>query len=128
MYEMHYFSYKFLKIVKRGAHRPQRSLIFDFGFLKLRDLAKLCFLKLIMSKSNFRKISYNVISVTSSFLRHRKTSSNYFETTRSQGHKIFLFWDPPNQNFWLRQWEIITAIYGGMSLRSSSAPVPRLIL
>jgi len=41
-----------------------------------RDLAKLCIFKLIMAKSNFQKISYDVISVMSSLLRHRKTSPN----------------------------------------------------
>jgi len=40
--------------------------------LKLRDLAKFWFFKLSMTKSNFKKI----ISVTSSLLRHRKTSPN----------------------------------------------------
>jgi len=34
---------------------PQRPLTFDFGDLKLRDLAKLCFFKQIMTKSNFKK-------------------------------------------------------------------------
>jgi len=38
---MHYFSYKFSKIL-------------DFGDLKLHDLAKLWFFKLIMTKSNFK--------------------------------------------------------------------------
>jgi len=41
---MHYFSYKRSKIV---------LFAFDFGDLKLRDLAKLWFFKLIMTKSNF---------------------------------------------------------------------------
>jgi len=45
---MHYFSNKFLKI-------PQRHLIFDFGDLKLCDLAKFWFFKLIMMKPNFKK-------------------------------------------------------------------------
>jgi len=43
-----------------GAQSPQRfaifeeqNLIFDFGDLKLRDLAKLLFFKLITMKSNF---------------------------------------------------------------------------
>jgi len=35
-----------------GALRPQRPLIFNFGDLKLRNLAKLCFFKPIMTKSN----------------------------------------------------------------------------
>jgi len=33
----------------------QKSLTFDFGDLKLRDLAKLWFFKLILTKSNFKK-------------------------------------------------------------------------
>jgi len=37
------------------ALRPQRPLIFDFGKLKLYDVAKFCFFKLIMTKSNFKK-------------------------------------------------------------------------
>jgi len=37
--------------------RPQLPLIFDFGDLKMRDLTKLCFFKLIMTESNFKKIS-----------------------------------------------------------------------
>jgi len=55
MTKMHYFSNKFSKIFKpcMGALRRQRPLIFDFGDLKLRVLAKLCFFKLIMIKSSF---------------------------------------------------------------------------
>jgi len=45
---MHYFSNKFSKIAKR-------PLVFNFGELKLRNLAKLCFFKLTMTKSNFKK-------------------------------------------------------------------------
>jgi len=37
-----------------GTFRPQRSLIFDFGDLKYRDLPKLCFFKLILIKSNLK--------------------------------------------------------------------------
>jgi len=49
-----------------GAHRSQRPLIFNIGDLKLRDLIKLCFFKLIVTKLNFKK------SVMTSFLwRHR---------------------------------------------------------
>jgi len=48
-----------------GALRLQRLLIFNISDLKLRDLTKLGFLKLIMTRSNFKKISYDVISVTS---------------------------------------------------------------
>jgi len=53
-----------------GALRLQRNLIFNFGDLKLHDVAKFCFFKLIMMKSNFKK------SVMTSWpLCHRKTSS-----------------------------------------------------
>jgi len=47
-----------------GALRPQCSLIFNFGELELCNLAKLWFFKLIMSKSNFKKINYDVFLVT----------------------------------------------------------------
>jgi len=36
------------------ALRPQHPLIFSIGNLKLRDLAKLWFSKLILTKSNFK--------------------------------------------------------------------------
>jgi len=87
MPEMHSFSNKFSKIAKRWGLfalcplRPQRSLIFDFVVLKLRDVAKFCFFKLIMTKSNFKKL------VMKSFLwrhghyitekRHQKTPQNF---------------------------------------------------
>jgi len=38
-----------------GTLRPQHPKIIDFFELKLRDLAKLYFLKLILAKSNFKK-------------------------------------------------------------------------
>jgi len=48
MSKMHYFSNKFPKISKAlGAFRPQRLLTFNTGDLKFRDLAKLCFFKLV---------------------------------------------------------------------------------
>jgi len=49
-------SNKFSKIAKHlGLYTPV-SLLFDVVDLKLRDLAKLCFFKLIiMTKSNFKK-------------------------------------------------------------------------
>jgi len=47
MPKMHYFS-------NNKNYRPQRPLIFDFGDLKLRDVVKFCFFKLIMTKSNFK--------------------------------------------------------------------------
>jgi len=53
-----------------------------------------------MTKST-SKDTYDVISVTSSPLRHRKTSPKLC-------HKFFFpIWAPPNQNFLLRQWEKI---------------------
>jgi len=51
---MHYFVLNFQKLPNAGALRTQRPLIFDFGDLKLRDLAKLWFFKLITTKSNFK--------------------------------------------------------------------------
>jgi len=49
-----------------------------------------------MTKSNFK------IAVMTSFLwRHRY----YVTKTRHKTFdKIFPFWAPPNQTFWLRQW------------------------
>jgi len=38
-----------------GALFPQRPLIFNFGELKLRNLTKSWFFKLIMTKSNLKK-------------------------------------------------------------------------
>jgi len=70
---------------------------FKLGFnipLKLRDLAKLYFFELIMTKLNF-KISYNVISVTSPLLQYGKSCK-----ITSQD---FPLWALPNQNFWLSQ-------------------------
>jgi len=53
---MHYFCSKFSKIAKRWKlFAPQHSLIFDIVGLKLRDLAKLYFFKLIMKKFNLKK-------------------------------------------------------------------------
>jgi len=68
MPKMHHFSNKFLKIYKRWglAYHPQHPLIFNIGDLKLRDLTKLWFFKLIVSKSNFKK------SVITSFLWHHR--------------------------------------------------------
>jgi len=53
-----------------------KHLTFNIGNLKYRGLAKLCFFKLIITKSNFKKISYDVISVMSSLFRHRKSPLN----------------------------------------------------
>jgi len=68
---MHYFSYKHPKI-----------FAFDFGDLKLRDLAKLWFFKLIMTKSNFKKVTYTVIFSVVIVIRKSKNftklSSQFF--------------------------------------------------
>jgi len=45
-----------------------------------------------MTKLNFKIISNDVISVTLTLLRHS-----------NKRHTIFPFWDPLNQNIWLRQ-------------------------
>jgi len=73
---MQYFRNKFSKLAKRWDPLLPAPLIFDFGDVKLRDMAKLLFFKLIMTKSNFQKIRYDVISVTSSLLHHQNTSPN----------------------------------------------------
>jgi len=49
-----------------------------------------------MTKSNFKIISYDIISVTSSQLRHRNRHNHKFF------HFESLFRDSPIQNFWLR--------------------------
>jgi len=52
---MHYFCNKFAKIAKHwGSLHPGLPFIFDFGELKLRDLAKIWFFKLIMTKLNLK--------------------------------------------------------------------------
>jgi len=82
MSKMHYFSNKFSKIAKRWGLSAPSPLTFDVGDLKLRDLTKLWFFKLIMMKSNLKKISFDIISVASSQLRHRKIR-------QTERHKIF---------------------------------------
>jgi len=44
----------FQKSPALGAFRPQRSLTFNIGHLKLRDLVISWFSKLIITKSNFK--------------------------------------------------------------------------
>jgi len=57
MFKTHYFKNKSSKIAKRWwLSAPRRPLIFDFGDLKLRDAANFCFFKLIITKSNFKKL------------------------------------------------------------------------
>jgi len=61
--QMHHFSNKFSKIAKRWASPiPVRPFTFNFDGLKLSDLGKLLFFKLIMTESKFKK------SVMTSFL------------------------------------------------------------
>jgi len=63
-------------IAKRwGFCVPNAPLTSDFGGLKLRDLHKLCFSKLIVTNLTL-KISYEVILVMLSLLRHRKTNAD----------------------------------------------------
>jgi len=50
MSKMHYFSHKFSKIAERWSFPPLQCRLFNFGDLELRDLAKLWFFKLIMTK------------------------------------------------------------------------------
>jgi len=52
--KMHYYSNKFSKSSSVGEFPTQPFLTFDFSDLKLRDLGKLCFFKLIMTKSNLK--------------------------------------------------------------------------
>jgi len=70
MYKMHYFCNNFQKSPTMGALRPQRCLTFNNVDLKFRDLAKLWFFKLIMTKLNFKKLVMtsfsDVITITSS--------------------------------------------------------------
>jgi len=54
MSKVHYLVTNFQKSPSAGARRSQRSLTLDFGDLKLCDLAKLCFFKLILTKLNFK--------------------------------------------------------------------------
>jgi len=80
--KMHYFSNKFSKKCQAlGALRPQRPTIFNFGELKLRNLAKLWFFKLFMTKSNFKNQSWrhvsDVIAITSQKNVTKITSQNF---------------------------------------------------
>jgi len=55
---MHHFNNRFAKFAKRCP----KHITFHVGELKLRDLAKFCFFKLIVPKSNFKKIISDVIN------------------------------------------------------------------
>jgi len=70
MSKMHYFSNKFSKI----ALRPQRPLTFNIDCLKFCDLAKFIVFPADYDEIELQKYSYDVISVTSAPLLHRKTS------------------------------------------------------
>jgi len=79
-----------------GALLPQRPLIFNFGELKLRNLAKLWFFKLIRTKLNLKKsimTSFSdIIAITSPKKHHQNNVTQFF-----------YFAPAPNQIFWLRQ-------------------------
>jgi len=60
---MHCFWNKFSKVAKRWGPHPQHHLTFDIGDLKLRDLAKQWFFKLIVV-IELKKPCYYVISMT----------------------------------------------------------------
>jgi len=85
---------KYIILITNFQKSPNVGGSFDIGGLSLCNLAKLCFFKLIMAKSNIRKTSYDdsdIILMTSSQLVTEKR------------HKNFPF-SPHNQNFWLRRW------------------------
>jgi len=69
---MHYFSNKFLKIAEGWGLTAS----------KLRDLTKLWFFKLIVTKSNFKKsvkTSFcDVVAITSAKLRHQNNVTKFF--------------------------------------------------
>jgi len=83
---MHYFSNKSSKIAKSGAFRPQLRLTFDVDDVKLRDLAKLWFFRLIMTKSNFEKSVMTLFQCLSDVIIIT-TLKNVNKIT----HNIFLF-------------------------------------
>jgi len=93
MSKKHYFSNKFSKI----------ALFFDFSDLKLCDFVKLCFFKLIMTKSNFKK------SVMTSFQwRHIIMSPKNATKSTSQD---FPFWAPPSEDSYDAIWLLFTVIF-----------------
>jgi len=59
---MHYFSKRFSKIVKRLGSPSPSPLNLRFGDLKLRDLAKLWFFKLITTKLNLKNYHFRMPS------------------------------------------------------------------
>jgi len=75
---------------------PQSHLTFDFSDLKLRDLAKLCSFQPIMTKLNYKKISYDAIFSDVIVIT---TPKNVIKITSQK----FPSWAPSNQNFRLRQ-------------------------
>jgi len=64
----HYVSSKSSKFAK--CYLLSAPLTFDVSDVKLHDLAKLWFFKLIMTKLNFKRINYYVISVIMMTSRH----------------------------------------------------------
>jgi len=96
MPKMHYFRNIFSKIAKQcgiSGSAPWPPLTFIAGVLKLRDLDKLWFFNLIMTKSNFKK------SVMTSFQwhlhnyviekRHQNNVTRFFHFVPLFGIKIF---------------------------------------
>jgi len=100
MPKIHYFSNKFSKMSSAGNSPPQRPLIIDFGDLKLCNVGKSYFFKLIMTKSNFKK------SVT---------HGHYFTEKR---HKIFPFWIPSPQSKFLATPVCVTSLDKQVSMHA----------
>jgi len=57
-----------------GALRPQRPLIFNFGDLKLRDVAKFCLFQADYDEIELQKISFDVIVIMSPININKITS------------------------------------------------------
>jgi len=117
MFKMHYFSNIFSKISKRwGLSSPQRPLISNIGDLKLRDLAKLWFFKLIMMKSSFKR------SVMTSFQWRRR----YYVTEKrhhSNLTKFFHFVPSPQSKLLSRPVYKTSLVYYALS----NAAVPFML-
>jgi len=82
---MHYLSNKFSKISKHWGFSASSASNFRLG--------QIVFFQTDYDKNPTLKISYDGISVASSQLRHRNNVIIFY-----------LFWAPPSQKFWLRQW------------------------
>jgi len=87
-----------LPLLRHCLH-PQHSLTFNIVDLKFRDLRN-CVFKLIMTKSIFKNNSYDVISVTSSPLRHQNNVTYFFNLPPLQSKflatPVFVFYDAIN--------------------------------